>query len=119
MSDKLSKSVVLYFPPALIGQNEGARCGKCIMFVRTGHCTAVAGSIDGEHGVCGLYVHGRTSGSDVQGMIPKHAAGYTEEGPTHCGNCEYYGGGIKPDGPCRKVEGEVAYNGCCNFWSNK
>lgn len=121
---KLDKAVVLYFPPKEIGTEKGAHCGACMMFVKN-HCTVVQGSINGENGVCGLYVHGEHMGPDMKGMMPKEVAGYIDgtssdgsggtggKAPTHCGNCRYFHAG-----ECDKVEGEVEEKGCCNAWDS-
>lgn len=122
MTLKLEKAVVLYFTAEEIGSPEGARCGKCMMFVSGGFCTIVQGKIDGTHGVCGLYVNGPMEHEEEaadMAMTPKLVAGYIENGPTHCGNCEYYGGWEKKQGPCEKVRGTVEYHGCCNAWEGE
>ena len=116
---KLEKEVVLYFPPGLIGNDEGACCGHCMMFIENGRCTSVAGAIDADKGVCGLYVHGSPRGAGYSGEIPKDVAGYTENGPTHCGSCRFYGWGDQEKGSCEVVEGTVEYHGCCNAWEGK
>jgi len=123
---KLDPAIVLYFPASEIGEEDGARCGACMMYVAArgpniGRCTVVEGAIRGDTGVCGLYVHGKHSGPEMKGMISKEIAGYIENGPTHCGNCEYYGGvpdsgGDDESGPCEKVSGTVEFHGCCNYW---
>src|SRR5215472_8240038 len=110
----IPKSVALYYPPPLIGEQSGARCGRCLMFNEEGRCAAVEGSINADTGVCGLYVHGDPEGSNF-GLIGKDVAGYVENGPTHCGNCRYYLGETNtsmndpdripiyvPSGPCEK-----------------
>ena len=111
----IPKSVALYYPPPLIGEQPGARCGRCLMFNEEGRCAAVEGSINADTGVCGLYVHGDPEGSNF-GLIGKDVAGYVENGPTHCGNCQYYGGGESLSGSCEKIEGQVDFYGCCNSW---
>lgn len=118
MNQKIRKDAVLYFPPSAIGERGGAHCGACFMYITTGKCAAVVGDIDPKNGVCGLYVNGRPSDTGRMGTLPKRFADYTENGPTHCGNCEYYGGGEHQEGECEKVEGPVQYHGCCNHWSS-
>lgn len=123
---KLEKAVVLYMPGKVIGSNVGAHCGDCWKFVGMeagpGVCIEVEGKIQPAHGVCGLYCNGRVF-DGVAPKLPKPVkkvskaiAGYVEEGPTHCGGCEYYQGGAKPVSTCEKVEGDIEYNGCCNQW---
>lgn len=114
MAHKLDKAVVLYFPPEQVGTDEGTHCSACMMFVRD-HCTVVDGKIDGDNGVCGLYVFGTHLGPDMHGMIPKEIAGYITNAPSHCGNCKNYRGD-ENSGSCKVVEGEVEYHGCCNAW---
>lgn len=116
--EKIEKASALYYPPAQIGEEGGARCGKCMMFV-SGHCTVVEGPINGKTGVCGLYVHGKHAGPAMKGTTPKSVVGYVENGPTHCGNCDYYEGGESDSGACKKIDGTVEAEGCCNFWEAK
>jgi hypothetical protein len=116
-NDKLDPAVALYLPPKDIGEKEGAYCGACMMFVwekgNTGHCTVVAGEINGPHGICGLYVHGEHSGPDMKGTISKKTAGYEEDGPTHCDNCVYF---LRSQKACERISGTVEAQGCCNCW---
>ena len=127
--DKLDKAIVLYFPAKILGSAVGAHCGDCWKFVGSetgpGKCIEVEGAINPAHGVCGLYVNGRVF-DGVKPRLPesvhqvsKLTAGYIEEGPTHCGNCEYYRGYQQPRGVCAKVEGFVEFEGCCNHWEQK
>lgn len=119
MMGKLDPAVALYFPARIIAEREGASCGRCFMYRGyprgKGSCTIVEGSIDGAKGVCGLYVHGKGESDETATKLSKSMSGYTEEGPTHCGSCEYYGGDSQR-GPCQKVAGTVEFNGCCNHW---
>jgi hypothetical protein len=127
MSNKLSQAVVLYMPAKVLGSNVGAHCGDCWKFVgakgtQTGTCIEVEGDINGPHGVCGLYVNGRTFDGKKPDFsiakISKVAAGYIESGPTHCQSCEYFHG----RGNCEKVENKPATIeefGCCNKWDEK
>jgi hypothetical protein len=126
---KLDKAIVLYFPATVLGSNVGAHCGDCWKYVGTesgtGECIEVAGEINPAHGVCGLYVNGRVF-DGVKPELPtpvvqisKTIAGYVEEAPTHCGNCEYYRGTEDGSGPCKKVAGVVEFLGCCNHWESK
>lgn len=110
MAHKLDKTVVLYYRPKDVGESEGSRCGKCMMYSER-ECTVVKGEIEPKHGVCGLYVHGEHMGPMMKGMTPKEIVGYVENGPTHCGNCKNF-----DDGECRIVEGKVEFEGCCNAW---
>jgi len=127
---KLDKAVVLYFPAKILGSNVGAHCGDCWKFVGSesagpGKCIEVEGAIQPAHGVCGLYVNGRVFDGVKPKLpvpvaqVPKIVAGYVEEGPTHCGNCEHYGGSEDGSGPCEKVAGTVQYFGCCNQWDGE
>ena len=117
---KLCKAVVLYFDPGQIGSAGGAACNKCLMYVpeavTKGHCTTVEGSIDGPKGICGLYVFGKHIGPDMRGKLPKAAVGYAEEGPTHCASCEYF---LASFNACKKVDGYIEAQGCCNGWEAK
>jgi hypothetical protein len=126
---KLDKAIVLYFPGETLGSKVGAHCGDCWKFIGSeagpGQCIEVAGEITPAHGVCGLYVNGRVF-DGVKPKLPKSVvqiskviAGYVEQGPTHCGNCEYYMGSFEGSGPCKKVDGTVQYFGCCNHWEQK
>lgn len=125
---KLDPAVVLYLPAASIKAPAGASCGACWKFLgektAKGQCVEVEGSIDGPTGVCGLYINGSVfegaSSQPVPGIvrISKALSGYSEEGPTHCGTCEYYGGD-QSSGPCAKVRGTVEFNGCCNRFEPK
>ena len=125
---KLDKAIVLYMGAAVLGSHVGAHCGDCWKFVgsegQTGKCIEVAGPINGPHGVCGLYVNGRVFDGvkpnlpEQVNQISKEIAGYIEDGPTHCGSCEYYRGSEDGSGPCEKVAGTVEYFGCCNHWES-
>lgn len=127
-SEKLDPSVVLYLPAKSLNAPAGAKCGGCWKFMgdktSKGKCVEVEGAIDGPTGVCGLYLAGDLlSGADPQVpegivQITKAIAGYSENGPTHCGTCEYYGGDAK-SGPCEKVRGVVDFGGCCNRFEAK
>ncbi len=120
---KVDPAVVLYLSPVAIGELEGARCGRCMMFVPEkegqGHCTVVAGSINGATGVCGLYVHGEHEGPDMHGMLEKVFVGYVENGPTHCMNCEYMEDRGLGKSSCVKVAGIIEGRGCCNAWEEE
>lgn len=114
--EKLKKAVVLYYPAKQVGTKEGTSCGACMMFFGGGKCTVVEGKIDGDNGVCGLYVFGEHMGPTMEGMTPKSVVGYITNAPTHCGNCENYNGGEDNSGSCKIVEGNVEALGCCNAW---
>lgn len=118
---KLDQAVVLYMNAATLGSQVGAHCGDCWKFVGSekgkGKCIEVDGSINPAHGVCGLYVNGRVFDGKKPTFeivrISKTVAGYFEEGPTHCGICEYFAG----RGACHKVENSpqtIEEGGCCN-----
>ena len=125
-TEKLDKAVVLYMSAKVLGSHVGAHCGDCWKFIgsenASGECIEVAGEINGPHGVCGLYVNGRVFDGTKPNLpeavvqITKEVAGYVENGPTHCGNCEYMMNNTESTSPCRKVAGEIEYFGCCNQW---
>ena len=126
---KLEKPVVLYMPGKVLGSHVGAHCGDCWKFIGSesgsGKCIEVDGEINPAHGVCGLYVNGRVF-DGVKPKLPvpvdkisKQVAGYVEQGPTHCGNCENYRGTEDGSGPCTEVAGTVEYFGCCNQWEQE
>jgi hypothetical protein len=106
----LEKSRALYFTPDGIGDDRGAHCGIC-RFYANRQCEIVIGSIDPDKGICGLY---------VKEPVSKAEAGYVEEGPTHCANCEemliprIYG-----ESRCKKVEGLVEGRACCSLWEKR
>lgn len=113
---KLSKSSVMYFNDKLIGDERGACCKNCFAFAAPNACALVMDEI-AEDGVCGLFVHGKNQGDKIHvDKIPKRAAGYTDDGPTHCGSCEYFdSNGWR----CAKVEGLIEPEACCNLWERK
>lgn len=118
----LEKSVAMYYEPESIGSADGARCNICWKFNPFEFsCIEVMGSIDGKAGICGLYVNGEPQGHKVQTLprkITKAEAGYSEKGPTHCGNCdEMIARAVYGISPCKKVKGLVDGRGCCNLWS--
>ena len=84
----------------------------------------VEGNISGKRGICGLYVNGEPIGDKliVLDVVPSRKvtqaeAGYSEQGPTHCGNCEYmFTRGVYQTSPCGKVAGLVDGRACCNLW---
>lgn len=115
---KDSKAEVLYFKPASIGRTAGARCGACWKFVRPDGCLEVKGEIKAA-GVCGLYMNGapHDKASDHTWRIlqvSKEEAGYTDDGDSHCGSCEYMKNPRSSYSPCEKVQGMVEPEGCCN-----
>lgn len=121
----LSKSAALYFSPESIGSDAGARCEICWKFNPEDKlCLEVLGSISGPKGVCGLYVNGEPMGHKVKAkvtLVSKTEAGYVEDGPTHCANCEHmivrktFG-----ESRCSSVEGMVEGRGCCTAaWERK
>lgn len=121
MSELLDKSVALYFEPESIGSPDGARCGICWKFVPfDAACVEVEGTISGLRGICGLYVNGTPSPYRDIGpsrKISKVEASYSEQGPTHCGNCEeMIHRAVYNSSPCKKVRGLVDGRGCCNVW---
>jgi len=127
--EKLDKAVVLYMGDEVLGSHVGAHCGDCWKFVGsesgTGKCIEVDGPINPAHGVCGLYVNGRVF-DGIKPKLPepvhrisKEIAGYVEQGPTHCGNCDEKLGGDALTSLCKKVEGTIEFFGCCNRWEPK
>lgn len=130
---KLDQAVVLYMPSKVLnpdGKPEGSRCGRCMMFMpdKTA-CTIVhidgtkSTSVNGQIGVCGLYVGGMPMPSSDEHKpmptVPRTIAGYIEgrNVPTHCGNCRnFLAMGSLGRGECRKVAGLVEEYGCCNQW---
>ncbi len=119
--EKLDQAVVLYMDAKEIGKPKGAHCDDCRMFIGTkdalGKCGAVAGSIK-PLGVCGLYVFGQPNQFTKSGNLSKETAGYIDNGPTHCGSCEYFEG----EGSCKKVKSDpktIEFGGCCNAYEPK
>lgn len=121
MSILIDKSAALYFEPESIGSPDGARCNICWKFDRIAKaCIEVTGSINGPRGICGLYVNGEPSGHVALvhiRKVSKEEAGYSEQGPTHCGSCdEMIVRKVYGESPCKKVKGIVNGRACCNFW---
>ena len=123
MPDRVDKSTALYFEPESIGSPDGARCGICWKFdPKDRLCVEVDGPINGPKGICGLYVNGIPMGDKMLMFAPsrkvsKDEAGYSEKGPTHCGNCdEMLIPRVYSSSPCKEVRGEVDGRACCNFW---
>lgn len=120
----IEKSQALYFNPESIGSDSGASCGICWKFNHKENlCCEVEGTISPKKGICGLYVHGEPYADKLKASIrqvTKAEAGYSEEGPTHCVNCDemlipkLYG-----ESRCKKVEGLVEGRGCCGLWEPK
>lgn len=101
----LEKSAALYFHPDSIGSDKGAHCGIC-RFYNDHACKIVLGSINPDKGICGLY---------VKNPVTKAEAGYVEQGPTHCANCdEMLVPRLFGESRCKKVEGLVEGRGCCS-----
>jgi hypothetical protein len=117
----IEKPVVLYMDAALIDaatpEPPGAACGKCALFRSDGDCDVLAPPEVSPAGVCGLFIGGPPAVIDYppQGLVPADVAGYTDQGPTMCGNCTYF---LKPS-RCRIVAGPVEAGGCCNAWEPK
>jgi hypothetical protein len=123
-SHKLDQAVVLYMNAKTLGSRVGAHCGDCWKFVagevESGECIEVEGDINGPHGVCGLYVNGRVFENGRKPdfsvvKVSKIVAGYVEQGPTHCENCDEF---VSRDN-CKKVENypqTIEEGGCCNRW---
>lgn len=124
---KLRPEVVVYLTPEQIGTKEGAHCGACFFFHRPkSECFLTSpAACNADHGVCDFFLGGnmfevidKHDGQPTpQKLVPKTVAGYIEKGPTHCDNCEYFGGKEYP-GECAKVSGKVEAEGCCNAWKS-
>lgn len=118
----IDKPTALYFSPESIGSSDGARCDICWKFnpLERG-CLEVEGKINGPRGICGLYVNGAPVGHKIMlgpsRKVTKPEAGYSEEGPTHCGSCdEMLVRKVYGESPCKKVSGIVDGRACCNIW---
>jgi len=117
----IEQPVVLYMPAALIDtatpEPPGAACGKCALYRQDGDCDILIPPDVSPTGVCGLYVPGPPGYTDFapQQLVPADVAGYTDDGPTMCGNCKYF---LRP-ARCRIVKGTVEAGGCCNAWERK
>lgn len=106
----IEKSQALYFSPESIGSDKGARCGICI-FYQDKSCKIVLGNINPDKGICGLYINKPVS---------KQEAGYVEQGPTHCANCdEMLVPKLFGESRCKKVTGLVEGRACCGLWEPK
>jgi hypothetical protein len=122
---KIPKAVVLYMGKGLLNAGKaspaGASCEKCMMFLRdTSECAVlIPAKVDGPKGVCGLFVGGKSATTKdhppPMKMIPAKVAGYSEKGPTRCGNCSHF---VTPNA-CLAVAGEVEADGCCNGWEEE
>jgi hypothetical protein len=123
--DKASQETVLYMTPDMLDKSgesgPGARCGKCMFFrAGTSECLLTdPPACDAEHGVCGLFVGGKSIFTDDMTptkAVPKTAAGYMKDEkavPTFCGKCEYF---LRDENRCRMVRDEVHEHGCCNAY---
>ena len=106
----IEKSQALYYSPESIGSDSGARCGIC-RFYGNKTCKIVEGPINPDKGICGLYVNKPVSKSE---------AGYFEQGPTHCANCdEMLVPKLFGESRCKKVAGMIEGRGCCNLWEKR
>jgi broad specificity phosphatase PhoE len=121
-ANKLDQATVLYMTAEEIGSDKGAHCDDCWKYIGSknepGKCADVAGSIDPEKGVCGLYAYGEPNQLVRIGTIPQSVAGYFEKGPTKCELCEYFGG----ENRCAKVKSapkKIEAGGCCNAFEAK
>ena len=126
---KLRQEAVVYLKPEQIGDDSGAHCGGCIFF-NAGRSECLLTSppaCNGENGVCAAFLGGKSifkDGGTPLKLLPKKQAGYTEDGPTRCSTCEYWGGKTKEDASapageeasCEKVGGSIFAGGCCNLW---
>lgn len=120
--ERIDKSTALYFQPESIGSPDGARCNICWKFDPIAKfCVEVEGTINGPRGICGLYVNGAPVGHAISlkpsRKVSKSEAGYSEAGPTHCGNCdEMIVRKVYGESPCKKVQGTVDGRACCGLW---
>lgn len=121
---KLPKAVVLYLDEEHIDMAtdtpKGAVCGKCMMFLTdVSECSILKPpQVSGTKGVCGFYVGGDPQTSEdhkAMMLMPRGLAGYTEDGPTRCLECQFFKAPMR----CEKVEGAIEANGCCNGWKGK
>jgi hypothetical protein len=118
----IDKATALYFEPESIGSPSGARCGICWKFNPVERlCCEVDGGISAARGICGLYVNGEPVAHKLNVFpsrkVSKQEAGYTEQGPTHCGNCdEMIVRAVYTTSPCKKVVGLVDGRACCGLW---
>lgn len=117
---KLRPEAVMYLNPEQVANAEGCRCGRCIFFTHSSsECQLTTPpACDADHGVCGLYFGGPSTLTSItpQNRIPKSAAGYVTDGPSHCANCEYF---IQEgEGGCQKVGGYIHAKGCCSHWES-
>jgi len=101
-SDKLDQAVVLYFTQAQLDQahsrHVGASCDKCMMYVvRGSKCMGVYKPWDptdtavlGVKGVCANMFPGDPHfTATAMPTMPRDVVGYTERGPTYCGDCTH------------------------------
>jgi hypothetical protein len=113
---KLRPETVTYLSAEQIGDETGAHCGACFFFHKpTSQCFLTSPpKCNAERGVCDFYLHGDMGDDRDEPMelITKKAAGYIEDGPTHCASCEYFDG----KSACQKVGGEIEAGACCNHW---
>lgn len=118
---KITKVEAVYLTAAEVGDLDlGTRCGKCRDFIAlTSECVITTDpKVSAARGTCTQYIHGapHPAGRPLM-LISKESVGYIEgyAVPTYCGRCEYYAGD-RYKGECLKVEGEILYGGCCNFY---
>lgn len=94
-------------------------CGRCVMFLKDGQCSIIGEKVDGDDGVCGLYVHGKAmAGAKAEQLVTKAVAGYGADkglGGYCCGNCRYGGGGVCMHPMLLKFKINNL-GGCCNGW---
>lgn len=116
---KLTKVNVLYMEDGGL-----KRCGRCVMFLKNTSECSIHGpgvKVDGENGVCYLYVHGKPMTAEEHPpmkLVTFKVSGYGAKpklGGYSCGSCEY-GGGSHCLHPC--LDGFAIDNtgGCCNAW---
>jgi hypothetical protein len=119
---KLPAEKVVYLNPDQTG--GGCHCGGCMFFnADSSQCLLTSpAKCNAENGVCALFLGGESIFEDddtPQERITKDQAGYVEDAPTRCANCEYFTPGEGEVGECEKVGGTKIYtNGCCNGWES-
>lgn len=117
----VSKVDLTYEGPEL--NKKDFTCAGCMMFFKgTSECAILIDkSVKADAG-CNIWVGGDAMGRPDEHhmpmeLVPKHEAGYTEDGPFTCKRCQHF----KPMGEygeCNKMSvGNVVHkDGCCNGW---
>lgn len=117
--DKIDQTSVTYEGPEL--NKKEFTCAGCIMFFsETGQCAILNPDNVKANGGCNLWVGGDAMKRPDEAhfpmrLVPAHVAGYVDNGPFTCKRCANFEGYHGP-GTCRRVEGIVHADGCCNAW---